>query len=52
MCVIMSLVEESEVLEDEIKESAENEGYEYAELGHTVENLMHALHLKNDKDDN
>ena len=52
MCVIMSLVEESDVLEDDIKNSAENEDCEFAELGHTVENLMHALHLTKDKEDN
>lgn len=47
MCVIMSLVEESEVQDDKIKKPAEKQGHE-----HTVENLLQALHLTHEKKEN
>lgn len=49
MCVIMSLVEESEVQDDKIKKPAEKQGHEFAALEHTVENLLQALHLTHEK---
>lgn len=52
MCVIMSLVEESEVQDDKIKKPAEKQGHEFAALEHTVENLLQALHLTDEKKEN
>ena len=49
MCVIMNLVEESEVQDDKIKKPAEMQGHEFVALEHTVENLLQALHLTHEK---
>ncbi|MCI6632600.1 MAG: hypothetical protein MR720_06540 [Sutterella sp.] len=49
MCVIMSLVEESEIQDNKIKEPTEKQCHEFSALEHTVENLLQALHLTHEK---
>ena len=52
MCVIMSLMEESEVQNNKNKEPTEKTCHECATLEHTVENLLQALRLTHEKKEN
>ena len=49
MCVIMSLVEESEIQDNKIKEPTEKQCHEFSAPERTVENLLQALHLTHEK---